>query len=169
MKDFTNTQTVYTKRLKTVLLKRDLEYLPDPPGENPSADEPEEVYALLTEIFERLDDDQEHLVLLILNAAADIEGYKVLASGGQSSAATDTKLVFSSALMLGASKIILAHNHPSGSRRPSVADIAFTEKMITAGEAIDIPVVDHVIYTHRGCLSMRDEGVCGEWGEELAC
>jgi DNA repair protein RadC len=61
---------------------------------------------------------------------------------------------------LGASSIVLAHNHPSGKLKASKADISFTRKAIEAGKALDIAVLDHMILTHKGYISLRDEGEC---------
>ena len=87
-------------------------------------------------------------------------GFKVISSGTQSSGPADAKIIFRNALLLGAAKIVLAHNHPSANLQPSKADIKFTQKVIAAGKAIDIPVVDHLIVSHVGYVSMRAENHC---------
>ncbi len=158
MQNFNDIDTVYEKTLKTVSLKRSLEHLADPNGTK--AESPGEIYGLLKTIYAQLDDDQEHLVMLVLNVANDVSGFKVISSGSQSANPADAKIIFRNALMLGAAKIVLAHNHPSASLKPSRADITFTNKIIKAGRAIDIPVVDHVIITNTGYFSMRAEDVC---------
>lgn len=160
MRNFNDVETVYVKKLKTVSLKLNLEYIADPEGGRPKVESPDEVYELLKAIYRQLDDDQEHLVLLVLNIANEVTGFKVISSGAQSAGPADGKLIFRNALMLGAARIILAHNHPSGSMKPSAEDIAFTQRMIDAGKAIDIPLVDHIIVTHKGYVSMRAEGHC---------
>ncbi len=63
------------------------------------------------------------------------------------------------ALELGATAIILAHNHPSGDVTPSRADIDMTEKIVTAARALDITVHDHVIVAANRTLSFRTEGL----------
>lgn len=55
---------------------------------------------------------------------------------------------------------MLAHNHPSGNEFPSKQDIRFTNKVIKAGALMDIPLVDHLIFTHYGYFSMKSEGMC---------
>ncbi|WP_303905224.1 JAB domain-containing protein [Thiohalomonas denitrificans] len=159
MRDLNGIATVYERRIKTVTLKRSPEHIADPEGK-PNADRPDEVYQLLTAIYSHLDDDQEHLVMLVLNVSNDVVGYKVISSGTQSSGHGDAKIIFRNALMLGAAKIILAHNHPSGSLKVSDADIAFTKKVIEAGRTLDLPLVDHIIYTPNAYTSMRAEDCC---------
>jgi len=58
-----------------------------------------------------------------------------------------------------ASAIILAHNHPSGNLKPSSQDIAITKKLITAGNAIEVKVLDHIIVSQNGYFSFADEGI----------
>lgn len=98
--------------------------------------------------------------MLVLNVSNEVTGFKVMASGTQTSDPADAKIIFRSALMLGTTKILLAHNYPSGNLQPSKADIGFTKKVIVAGEAIDIPIVDHLIVSHNGYISMRNERLC---------
>lgn len=63
------------------------------------------------------------------------------------------------ALRLGSAGVIIAHNHPSGDARPSDADYRATRKLARAGEAIDLTVLDHLIFADRNCSSMRRLGL----------
>lgn len=63
------------------------------------------------------------------------------------------------AVRLGSSGIVLAHNHPSGDARPSSADCRATRKLALAGEAIDLALLDHLIFAGRDCASMRRMGL----------
>ncbi len=161
MKNYNNIETIYTKRLKTVQLKLGQDYIADPlDDDKPKAENPDDVHEILKSLYRQLDDDQEHMIMLVLNVSNEVTGFKVIASGTQTSGPADAKIIFRNALMLGATKIVLAHNHPSGNLQPSQADIRFTKKVIAAGEAIDIPVVDHLIVSHNGYISMRKEQHC---------
>lgn len=160
MKDFANTTTIYTKSLRTITLKIRQDFLADPGAKLPTAESPNDIYEILKAIYRQLDDDQEHLVLLVLNLSQEVSGYKVLSSGNERSSLADGKIVFRNALLLGASSIVVAHNHPSGKLKPSAADINFTNKIIEAGKTLDIPVLDHIILTDRGYISLRDEKRC---------
>jgi DNA repair protein RadC len=68
-------------------------------------------------------------------------------------------MIFKHALEQLASSIILVHNHPSGNQKPSAADIALTRKLKEAGQFLDLPILDHLIYTDHGYYSFADEGV----------
>lgn len=106
------------------------------------------MFVILQTVYRQLDDDQEHVVMLVLNMASEVVGFKVVSSGLQASTVVDAKIIFRNALMLGAAKIILAYNHPGGDLKPSAVDIQFTKKLITAGKSIDISVVDNFIVSH---------------------
>ena len=160
MKDFANTTTIYTKSLKTITLKIRQDSLADPGAKRQTADSPNDVYEILKAIYRQLDDDQEHLVLLVLNLSQEVSGYKVVSSGNERTSLANGKIVFRNALLLGASSVVVAHNHPSGKLKPSTADINFTNKIIEAGKTLDIPVLDHIILTHKGYISLREERRC---------
>jgi DNA repair protein RadC len=153
IQDLTNTDTIY--KIKTIQLKIRHEYITDPDLKLKTIRAPYDVYEILKVIFATLDEDREHLIILILNMATEITGYKLISSGAQEQSLVDCKVVFRNALLLGASCIILAHNHPSGKLRPSKFDLEATRKVIQAGEAIDIAVVDHIIYTTKGYTSLK--------------
>jgi DNA repair protein RadC len=65
------------------------------------------------------------------------------------------------ALDVGATALILAHNHPSGDVTPSRADIEMTEKIVTAAKALEIVVHDHVIVGAADTFSFRERGLMG--------
>lgn len=63
------------------------------------------------------------------------------------------------ALDLGASALILVHNHPSGDPTPSQADVSMTREIIAAGKAIGVKVHDHLIMGRHGHTSFRSSGL----------
>ena len=63
------------------------------------------------------------------------------------------------AARLGSAGVVLAHNHPSGDARPSAADHRATRKLARAGEAIDLTILDHLIFAGNECSSMRRMGL----------
>ena len=161
MKNYNNIDTVYIKKLKTIQLKLGQDYINDPSeDQNPKVVSPDDAHEVLKSLYRQLDDDQEHMIMLVLNVSNEVVGFKVISSGTQTSIEADTKIIFRNALLLGATKIMLAHNHPSGNLKPSAADIKFTNKIIAAGKVIDVAVVDHIIVSHKGYTSMRKEGCC---------
>jgi DNA repair protein RadC len=102
---------------------------------------------------------QEQFVVLYLNKGNKvIGGYKV-SSGGISSTTVDVRIVLSVALKILATGIILAHNHPSGNTKPSIADQELTKRMKAASDLMDISLLDHLIITDEAYLSFADEGL----------
>jgi DNA repair protein RadC len=67
--------------------------------------------------------------------------------------------VFGEALRLGARGMILAHNHPSGDCRPSSCDITATRRLAEVARALDIELIDHLIFTSDAVYSMRAGGL----------
>jgi DNA repair protein RadC len=67
--------------------------------------------------------------------------------------------IFKAAVRYSAARIILAHNHPSGSVEPSEADFGFTRRVVDSGEMIGIEVIDHIIVGENEYLSLREEGL----------
>jgi DNA repair protein RadC len=66
--------------------------------------------------------------------------------------------VFADPLADRAASVIVAHNHPSGRLEPSAEDIALTERLAKAGELLGIRLLDHLIVTQRGYLSLKEAG-----------
>ena len=104
-------------------------------------------------------DLQETFNVMLLNRANEVLGIYRLSKGSVSGTLVDPKLVFSVALKGLASVIILAHNHPSGTLKPSSADIELTRKLVEGGKLLDIQIVDHIIVTRHGYYSFADEGM----------
>ena len=80
-----------------------------------------------------------------------------LSKGGITGTIVDVRLTLKMALQLGAVGMILAHNHPSGTLKPSQADKQLTKKFKLAGESLDIKVLDHLIITEKAYFSFADE------------
>lgn len=101
----------------------------------------------------------EEFWILYLNNSNKVIKNAQLSKGGITGTLVDVRLVFKEALQLGAVGIILAHNHPSGTLRPSNADIQLTKKLKTAGDSLDIKVLDHLIVTEKAYFSFADENL----------
>ena len=67
--------------------------------------------------------------------------------------------VFREAVRDNATCVILAHNHPSGDLQPSAEDIRLTEEIVRAGKLLDIEVLDHLIISRQGHLSLKEKGL----------
>ena len=103
---------------------------------------------------------QERFVALYLNRANRVLGVYELSNGGMTGTVADIRLVFAVALKIAATSIILAHNHPSGNLKPSVADFELTARFKEGGKILDIKVIDHLIISpiEREYYSFADEG-----------
>ncbi|HET8804125.1 MAG TPA: DNA repair protein RadC [Aequorivita sp.] len=101
----------------------------------------------------------EEFWILYLNNSNKIIKSAQLSKGGITGTIVDVRLAFKEALQLGAVGIILAHNHPSGTLKPSQADIQLTKKLKMAGESLDIKVLDHLIITEKAYFSFADENM----------
>ena len=65
--------------------------------------------------------------------------------GGISFAGIESGIILKEAIKIGAKKIILVHNHPSGDPMPSKSDIDITKKIKNAADLMDIQLLDHII------------------------
>ncbi len=105
-----------------------------------------------------LDLHYEEFWVVLLNRANIVLKKAVISTGGISGTVADPRLIFKVALENTASAIILVHNHPSGNAKPSDADIDITKKMKEGGKLLEIPVLDHLIFTDLEYYSFADEG-----------
>jgi len=101
----------------------------------------------------------EEFWIVYLNNSNRILKREQLSKGGITGTVVDVRLAFKLALQLGAVAIILAHNHPSGTLKPSQSDINLTQKLKSAGESLDIKVLDHLIITENAYFSFADENL----------
>lgn len=101
----------------------------------------------------------EEFWILYLNNSNKIIKSVQLSKGGITGTVVDIRLAFKEALQIGAVGIIMAHNHPSGTLKPSHADIQLTKKLKVAGESLDIKVLDHLIITEKAYFSFADENM----------
>lgn len=106
-----------------------------------------------------LDLDHEQFWVIYLNRANQLLKAEMISAGGVSGTLVDAKLIFKKALEVLASQIVLAHNHPSGNLRPSEQDVRLTKKMKAAGQTLDIPVLDHIIFTDQGYFSFSEQSM----------
>ena len=115
----------------------------------------EDVFNLM---YDRLKDKkEEHFYVLMLNTKNNIIGEQLISKGILDASIIHPREVFKPAIRNSASKIILVHNHPSGNSEPSKNDLEITEKLIKAGEEIDVKVLDHIIIGKDRWWSWKDK------------
>ncbi len=101
----------------------------------------------------------EEFWILYLNNSNKVIQKNQLSKGGITGTLVDVRLVLKSALEVGATSLILCHNHPSGTLKPSQADKDITQKLKTAAQSLDIKVLDHLIITEKTYFSFADENL----------
>jgi DNA repair protein RadC len=105
------------------------------------------------------EEEQEHLVALSLDSKNHIRGYTTVSVGLVDQALGHPREVFRNSILLGASGIILAHQHPSGDPSPSADDLRITRQLKEAGAIIGIRLLDHIILAGDRHLSFQEEGL----------
>lgn len=116
-----------------------------------------DVYQILKP--ELLDLNHEEFWLLLLKRNNEVIKKVQLSKGGVAGTVVDTKMIFKEAVESLASAVILSHNHPSGNLKPSQTDIQLTRKLKSAGQLMEIPILDHIIFTNHGYFSFADESM----------
>jgi DNA repair protein RadC len=105
------------------------------------------------------DQHKEVFAVLYLVQAGWIRSFEIIHIGGITNTTVDPRIIFRRALEERAVSIIVAHNHPSGSLRPSKADEMLTSKLNQAAKIMDIKFLDHLIMGDNGYFSFADEGL----------
>jgi DNA repair protein RadC len=101
---------------------------------------------------------QEYALAIFLNNNSNVLAVYQFGMGGFTATVMDKRLLMAAALKLGATAIILCHNHPSGSLKPSSADYAITKDIKQLAQIHDINVLDHIIVTKDGYYSFAENG-----------
>jgi DNA repair protein RadC len=101
----------------------------------------------------------EVFAVLFLNRSNKINHFQIISEGGITGTVADPRIILKRALEEDAVSLILCHNHPSGSLKPSKADEELTFKIKEAAKYFDIKVLDHLIVSDDGYYSFADEGI----------
>lgn len=111
--------------------------------------------------FQSMLRDYHHEVFAVmyLNSAQRVNDFQIVSQGGITGTVADPRVILKKALEQNATSIILCHNHPSGSLKPSRADEILTQKIKEAATYLDIKVIDHLIVGDDGYFSFADEGI----------
>jgi hypothetical protein len=124
--------------------------------------EPVDVANFIRSTFDKGDIDlQEQVIVLYLNATNHILGYYRHSRGSIHKVMVDTRIILGTALKCGCLSMIIAHNHPSGTARPSEADNKLTKSLRKAAALCDILLIDHYIITRDSFYSMAMHGFDG--------
>lgn len=104
-----------------------------------------------------IDYQQENFLIFFLNTKNRVITQEILFKGAMNSCILDPKVIFRKALVNNATKIIVAHNHPSEDLTPSDEDLEITEKLVKIGEDLDLRVLDHIIFSEKFYKSFQEE------------
>ena len=130
------------------------------PSQRPKITTSVDAYEILQKIWDR---DKIELVeefkVLLLNRSNKVLGVLDASSGGITGTVADPRIILTAAIKANAVGIVLSHNHPSGSVKPSRADEELTVKIREAARYLDLTVLDHIIITCEGYYSFADEGL----------
>lgn len=105
------------------------------------------------------DKAQEHFIVFLLNLNQQVLGYQVVAVGRQDACQIDMRVLFRAAISLGASFMVVSHNHPEGNPNPSSMDMRVTELITMVSDIVGIPLLDHVVVAPKGMVSFRSLGL----------
>jgi DNA repair protein RadC len=115
-------------------------------------------YDILVTYF--LDSVVEQFYVMYLSNNNAVMSVEKMSEGGMTSTMVDARIIFKRSLELNnVTKIVLAHNHPSGNLTPSQADKLLTQRIKESGKLLDIELLDHVIIGHNQFYSFADEGL----------
>jgi DNA repair protein RadC len=115
-----------------------------------------DVFVMMKPFFE--DKTSEEFWVVYLNNSNRILAKELCSKGGITSTIVDVRLLYKRALELSAVGIVVCHNHPSGSAKPSISDKELTDKIKQAGMSLDIQLLDHLIITEKSYFSFADQG-----------
>lgn len=124
-----------------------------------------DIYAIMQQVLLRenkIRRNQEHFWVVGLNHNNKILFVELIGLGASNRVNADPPDVFRMAIYKLASKLILVHNHPSGSHEVTDADITFTDHMLKVGKLIKVEVLDHLVITETNYTSFADQGVMDE-------
>ncbi|MDD2525344.1 MAG: DNA repair protein RadC [Bacteroidales bacterium] len=126
------------------------------PGVNPRMTCSTEIYAQFHPMLGDL--PHEEFWIMLLNNSLSVIHKEKIGQGGISETSADVRLIFKSAVSHLASGLVLCHNHPSGSMRPSVQDDRLTDNVHKATKLFGITLIDHLIVGDGKFYSYHDEG-----------
>jgi len=117
-----------------------------------------EIFQKILAAENEIDRDKEHFWAVGINANNTIKYIELVSLGTLESSLVHSRETFRLAISKAASRIVVAHNHPSGTLSPSEEDIKITKRLVDAGDIIGIKVLDHVIVTKGGFTSLKEQG-----------
>jgi DNA repair protein RadC len=134
----------------------------EPPGRDAPIRGPSDVFARLGPLLRDLRQEEFHA--LLLNSQHRVIRDVLVTRGILDASLIHPREVFRAAIVESAAGVILVHNHPSGDPTPSPEDLAVTRQLASAGRAVGIPVLDHVVVGEGSFVSLSERGALGNEG-----
>ncbi|MBQ4441596.1 MAG: JAB domain-containing protein [Bacteroidales bacterium] len=127
----------------------------------PKISSPSDVFTIVSQLGEmsRNMEYKELFYAIYTNVVHDVLAVHKISEGTTKNALVDIKFIMQGAIMTNAENLILCHNHPSGSTRPSTEDRKITEKIKNAAALFDVRVTDSVIISTDNYFSFLEEGI----------
>jgi len=126
----------------------------------PKITSPGEAYELLKPLFDKDTIQlQEQFIIVLLDQHKRCLGYSTISKGGANSTIVEPKFIFQAAILANADGVLLLHNHSGSELRASTADIRLTKRLDEAGKLLSINIVDHLILSSTGYISMKTKGL----------
>jgi DNA repair protein RadC len=125
----------------------------------------DDVYGIMQRILMRqnkIDRKKEHFWTIGLDNQNNILYIELISLGGSTQTIVEPMQVFRVGVLKGAIKLILVHNHPSGTLKPSEPDQDITDRLIQVGKIIQIEITDHLIISEKSYLSLHDAGILNQ-------
>ena len=120
---------------------------------------PEDARRVLELMFQFEKQAEEIFAMLVLDTKNQIIGGFEVSRGSVNSSIVHPREVFKRAILVNASSIIIAHNHPSGDVEPSHEDIVLTNRLQEGGRLLGVSIMDHIVCGMGGkYYSFREEG-----------
>ena len=130
------------------------------PSQRPKISSSGDIFRILAQIWDPGKIELvEEFKILFLNRNNRVLGVFDASSGGTTGTVADPRIILAAAVKANAVCIVLSHNHPSGSLKPSRADEELTTKIKCAAQYFDMRVIDHIIITSESYFSFADEGL----------
>ncbi len=108
---------------------------------------------------------QEKFAILMLDVQNSLIGTQVITIGTATETLVHPREIFRESIKQGATKLIVAHNHPSGNLEASQADIELTKQLLQGAQYLDIPILDHIILGNGNYNSLRQGKYVSLWGD----
>ena len=130
----------------------------------------EDIFVVMQRILlreNRIDRNREHFWTISLDSALSILAIELVSMGSVKETVAEPMEIFSLPLQKRAVKVILVHNHPSNTTKPSEADKDLTDNLIQVGRIMRVPVIDHLIITEKSYYSFADSGLLATLEQSL--